>query len=254
MRFLRFLAVAGLAFALLSPLKGANAQTQVGYGRLIVNDFLGDGHDRWRSGSIAASHIFGTPWGGALPTRPGENIELRILGQIIAPENLVSPGVGDRPYVGALSLGVHTHFKPKMIDYSLGADVVILGPQTGLADLQSWLHQGFGLAGPSASVLANQVGNDVKLAAVAEAGQVFNIGANSQIRPFAEARFGLETLLRVGFDLSIGANMANDLWVRDPVSGQRYRTMRRAESGLSMHSAQMSALSKRVNFYLPHQV
>ncbi|MGH1465980.1 MAG: lipid A-modifier LpxR family protein [Cognatishimia sp.] len=233
MRFLKFILMAAMALSFMARPDTALAQKQVGYGRLIVNDFLGDGHDRWRSGSIAASHVFGAPWSGGLPAQAGENIELRILGQVIAPANLVSPAVGDRPYAGALSLGAHTHFKPKKIDYALGVDLVLLGPQTGLADLQSSLHSGFGLAGPSASVLANQIGNDVALAAVAEAGRVFDLGAHTEIRPFAEVRLGVETLFRVGFDLGVGSGLANDLWVRDPVSGHRYRTMSRPDRGFS---------------------
>ncbi len=209
------------------------AAEQVGYGRLIVNDFLGDGHDRWRSGSIAASHVYGAPWQGALPSSPWENYELRILGQVIAPANLRSPTAGDRPYAAALSLGLHTHFQRNAIEYSMGGDVTVVGPQNGISDFQSWLHDRFGIEGPSDAVLSSQVGNEIAFTGVLEAGRVFALGAKAEARPFIEARAGDETLLRAGVDLTFGTSGPQDLWVRDPISGHRYRTMARQDRGVS---------------------
>ena len=65
-------------FALLIPLTPANAaeRGRIGYGRLITNNFIGDGQDRWRTGSVASSRVWGPERTGQLPTRFGELIEL----------------------------------------------------------------------------------------------------------------------------------------------------------------------------------
>ena len=53
------------ALIALLPL-GAQAQdlTRLGYGYLLTNDFIGDGQDRWRTGSIASSRVWGRDWTG----------------------------------------------------------------------------------------------------------------------------------------------------------------------------------------------
>lgn len=207
---------------------------QLGYGRLIVNDFLGDGHDRWRSGAIVGSHIFGPHWSGALPNTFGEIIEMRIMGQTLTPANLATPDAGDRPYAGALSIGAHTHFQSSQaIEWTLGGDLTLIGPQTGLANFQDWLHDQLSIPGPSSAVLASQVGNAVYVTAVAEAGRSFDLGSSTSLRPFAEARVGDETLIRAGFDMVFGNFGQNDLLVRDPVTGQRYSTLADRPLGVS---------------------
>ncbi len=228
-------AFASVAMSFLGAVGAAPlAAEELGYGRLLVNDFLGDGHDRWRSGSIVGSHIFGSHWSGELPQSLGEVVELRILGQTLTPANLQSPAAGDRPYAGALSIGAHTHFEtPKGLEFALGADLTLVGPQTGLGNFQDWLHDQLSLPGPSDAVLASQVGNNVYFTAVAEAGRNFELGGSTVVRPFAEARIGDETLVRAGFDLTIGSFGQGDLLVRDPVTGQRFSTMADRPQGTS---------------------
>lgn len=230
--FLLSLGLSALGFAQIVFPNAAQAE-QLGYGRLIVNDFLGDGHDRWRSGSIVGSHVFGSEWMGQLPAEMGEIIELRILGQIIAPSNLQSPPAGDRPYAAALSVGAHTHFERQSLEFSLGADLTLVGPQTGLGDFQNFLHDSFGISGPSSTVLSNQVGNKATISAVAEMGQSFSMGANASVRPFLEARVGDETLVRAGFDVTIANFGQSDLLVRDPITGLRYRTIQQRDEGMA---------------------
>lgn len=45
-------------------------------------------------------------------------------------------------------------------------------------------------------------------------------------------RAGVETLARIGADLSFGRIGQGELLVRDPVTGQRYRTIRTPEPGM----------------------
>ncbi len=234
MRFFKTFLMAGLLAGGVSLASAPAQAEQVGYGRLIVNDFLGDGGDRWRSGSIAGSHLFGQTQQGRAPEGFGELIELRILGQVIAPDNLQSPAAGDRPYAGALSLGAHSHFARGGFDFALGADLTLVGPNSGIGDLQSSLHKAFGVAEPSDAVLNAQVGNKLVLTGVAEIGYVVEFTDNARLRPFVEARAGDETLLRAGFDLTLGQFGHDELLVRDPVSGQRYQTTYQNRPGWSV--------------------
>lgn len=224
----------GLLLAGLTMIAGpadAEGRTRLGYGRLVTNDLLGDGRDRWRSGSIASSRVWGPGWDGALPGTFGALLELRLGAQIIAPQDLMTPAPGDRPYAGAFSLGVHTHYRAAGAELSLGGDLVMTGPQTGIDDFQSFLHDALGGQDLGAGARTRQIGNDIHPAAVAELARPLRFGAIGTLRPFAEARAGAETLLRVGADFTLGHVGQGELLVRDPVSGQRYRTIQNDLSG-----------------------
>ncbi|MDK3017412.1 lipid A-modifier LpxR family protein [Pseudodonghicola flavimaris] len=206
---------------------------KLGVGAYMTNDFLGDHDDRWRTGAIGASYVRGYDWTGSAPAGFGELIEYRFLSQVIAPADLVSPNPADRPYAGAISLGVHSHMNRDGLELSLGGDLVFIGPQTGIDNLHENLHQLFGSTEPGAGMLANQIGNTVRPTAVAEIGRSFDLGGRARLRPFAEARAGDETLLRVGADLTFGPAGLGELLVRDPVTGQRYRVVTQAVPGFS---------------------
>ncbi|WP_428514898.1 lipid A-modifier LpxR family protein [Roseovarius sp.] len=211
-------------FAVLLAGQAADAgpRERIGYGWLATNDIVGDLHDRWQTGSIQTSRVWGPGWNGRLPQGFGEVLELRFGGRVVAPQNLNTPAPGDRPFGGALSLGLHTHFARGAMDYAVGADVVVTGPQTGLDDFQKFLHEALGGRDISGRVRRNQVSNDVNPELVMEAGRAFDLGGNAEIRPFVEGRWGFETLARVGFDMTIGQRGRGGLLVRDPVTGQRY--------------------------------
>ena len=48
----------------------------IGYGNLITNDLLGDGRNRWRTGSISSSRIWGADWQCELPEEFNELVEI----------------------------------------------------------------------------------------------------------------------------------------------------------------------------------
>lgn len=210
----------------------AEGRERLGYGRIFNNDLIGDGQDRWRTGNIASSRVWGLGWEGRVPEDFGELLELRFNGEIIAPENLSNPAPGDRPYAGALSLGVHTHFHRGPIDYALGADLVVIGPQTGLFDFHDALHDIVGGRELSGQLKRAQVSNEVRPSAVVEAGREIDLGS-ARLRPFAEARLGVEDLIRVGADVTFGGVGEGELLIRDPVTGQRYRTIYLPHEGYS---------------------
>ncbi|WP_375174579.1 DUF2219 domain-containing protein [Pseudooceanicola sp.] len=227
-----------LFLALLLTLTAASVQAEgwsrIGHGRLTVNDLFGDRIDRWRTGSVAASYVFGPEWTGRLPAMPGQILEFRILGEVIAPVRLDLPWAMDRPYSQALSLGLHTHFDRGGWQMALGADAVITGPQTGLSDFQMFLHRitRFDhMLHPA--VAAAQTPNGVHGSGVFEIGRELGLGA-AVLRPYAELRVGVEDLARIGFDLSFGPVGRGELLVRDPVTGHRYRTITRRDQGMSL--------------------
>ena len=52
----------------------AQDRVTLGWGRLLTNDLLGDGRDRWRTGSYTLSRVRGPAWGGSLSSAEIENL------------------------------------------------------------------------------------------------------------------------------------------------------------------------------------
>lgn len=211
----------------------AQDRVTLGWGRLFTNDALGDGQDRWRTGAYAVSILRGPRWDGALPDTFGEILEFRLRADTIAPENLKTPARIDRRYAGALTLGVHSQFAMAGFEADVGADLVFVGPQTGVGDFQSWVHGALGLGDVGA--LNTQIGDTVQPTVSAEIARRFGFGASAEFRPYLAARAGDETLVRAGGDLVIGSFGRRDLMLRDVATGQRFRAVRGgAETGVSV--------------------
>ena len=192
----------------------------LGWGRLFNNDFIGDGQDRWRTGSYAISVLQGPEWSGSLPQHLGDILEYRLSAQIVAPSDLIAPDASDRRYVGALTFGLHTHADWQGFETSLGADLVVTGPQTGIGRFQTWAHDILSLPKPD---LSNQIGDGFHPTVTAEMGRSIALGSNATFRPFVAAQAGVETYLRVGGDLVVGSFGQGALMLRDDATGQRYR-------------------------------
>lgn len=216
------LAVCSVCAALTGPALAEDRVT-LGWGRLFTNDALGDSKDRWRTGAYTVSRVRGYSWSADKVTAMGDILEFRARGETIAPVNLASPALDDRRYAAMLSFGMHTHFDWKGNEVSLGGDLVILGPQTGISRFQSFIHNLLNM--PKPQIAANELGNAVYPTLVAELGRTIALGDNARIRPFVEAQAGLETFVRVGGDLVIGKLGQDDLMLRDPGTGQRYRAV-----------------------------
>ncbi len=233
MVFRRFAAACALVISTALP-AGAEGRLVLGHGHLLSNDFLAGGQDRWQTGSVSYSRVTGSGWAGALPQRPFDILEYRIGGQVVAPDNLRRPAAGDRPYAGVLAFGLHTHFARGATEFALGGDLVFTGRQTGLSDAQTAFHDALGMKPASLSVIDNQVPNGAHPTLVFEAGQSIPLAGRGALRPFAEMRWGVETLARIGADLSLGHIGQGELLVRDPVTGQRYRSVTDPVSGMSL--------------------
>ncbi len=219
---------AGLIAA--SPLAAQDRET-LGTGRLFTNDYFGDTQDRWRTGSYTYSIVRGTGWEGRAPTPFGALLEYRLRSEIISPSVLSGPGSKDRPYVGALSAGLHTHFALGGSDVSAGVDLVAVGPQTGLAKLQDEFHDLVSVPSVSKSVRDNQVADAIHPTALAALAYPVQVTRSTTVRPFVEAQYGVENYLRVGADILIGEMLQKDLWLRDGTSGQLYTGVESPESG-----------------------
>ncbi|SHI62219.1 hypothetical protein SAMN05444000_102102 [Shimia gijangensis] len=231
-----FSAFAGLAepsFETSEPNFGAD-RVHLGTGHMLVNDLLGDGKDRWRTASLNLSVIRGREWTGELPNTFGDLLEYRFMGELLQPADIVTPAAGDRRYAGAWSAGVHSHFlTPRRNEVSFGGDLVVIGPQTNIDQIQSAVHRAFDMAEPSAATLAAQIGDKVRPSATFEIGRSAAIGSQGVFRPFGELRAGVETFARIGFDLTFGLSLSGDMLVRDPVTGFRYSGIKGSRDGVS---------------------
>jgi hypothetical protein len=213
-----------LAFMALAclPATGASAEQRsvLGWGRLFSNDALGDLQDRWRSGSYTVSHLRGPAWTGQLPSRFGELLEYRFNLSTLTADHIADPRKDDRRFAGPLSLGLHTHTYWQGYDTSVGADLVAIGPQTGVGRAQIWLHDAIGVAKPD---LSNQMENAFLPTFKAEMGRNLMLAETTSLRPFVAAQAGSETLVRAGGDLMIGSFGIGALMLREEGTGQRFR-------------------------------
>jgi len=215
--------VAGLLAALLAAAEPAMAQDRVplGWGRLFNNDALADQGDRWRSGSYTISRFMGPDWTGAPPAAFGSILEYRFSGEIISPDNVSEPDPSDRPYVGGLSAGVHTHWSTDAAQWRAGIDLVAVGEQTGVVGFQEWVHGWSGLGSGNLDVI--QVPNRVYPTASGEAALPYRMGGATVLRPFVEVQAGVESYARIGADLLIGPYWDDSLLSRDSSTGQLVR-------------------------------
>ncbi|MEH6523098.1 lipid A-modifier LpxR family protein [Sulfitobacter sp.] len=242
-----------LSLMMIVPAADAGERTKLGYGRLMTNDYFGDGKDRWRTGSWTSSRVWGSQWDGKAPNKFGDLIELRLSSEILAPDNLTRAAAGDRAYAGALSIGAHTHFTWQGLDAALGADMVVTGSDTGLGTFQRAVHKVLGVRQPSQVTLNDQISNGFHPTVVAELGRDLLIAPRVHLRPFLEGRAGAETMVRVGMDLTFGSVGVGELLVRENVTGHRYRVIADEEAtGFSfLLGADIAHVSDSI--YLPEE-
>lgn len=227
---MRLLALVCATLMAASPAVAQDRET-LGIGRIFTNDYFGDNNDRWRSGSYAYSIVRGPQGQGTLTATPGVVLEYRLRSEIIAPARLNGAGSDDRAYVGALSAGLHTHFAAGGAQVSGGIDLVAVGPQTGIANMQDWFHDVVSAPNISDAVEARQIGNAVYPTALGEVSYLVPMGNGAVLRPFIEAQYGVEDFVRIGADVMIGEVLQGDLWLRDSTTGQLYSGIESARAG-----------------------
>jgi hypothetical protein len=183
----------------------------------IANDSIGQLRDRWQSSFVMGSLFYGPQGADPLGLPPGRVLEFRLSHQLVTPESLDAPAPDDRPFGAAFAFEVLTHGRLGRTETSLGAGLAVTGPQTRSFQFQRWLHERLGYPLPRTD--GREIPNAVHPVLTAELGRSF--GEGPRMRPFVEARAGLETLLRGGVDLTWGRLGSRRLLIRDPVTGQR---------------------------------
>lgn len=210
----------------------AQGREVLGYGRLFNNDYLGDNSDRWRTGSYTISQVRGPGWDGARPGGFGEIVELRFRTEIIAPSSLTDPPLVDRRYAGIFSFGVYTHLERGGVEISAGADILAVGPQTGIGRFQEQVHEVIGASPPL--VLDDQIEDAFYLGASGELAYPIAVNELVLLRPFVEATVGPEDMARAGIDVLLGNVGRRDLLLRDVTTGQLYRGTDTEQRGMSL--------------------
>lgn len=198
---------------------GKGPRSRVAVVRFFTNDEIGDGQDRWRSGSYTVSFIHARGWNERLTSTFGDVVETRLRSEIVAPSSLTMSPPLDRPYAGVLSFGRHYWWKAGKIDLRVGGDLVLIGPASGMSALQGFIHN---IAGrPTPTVYASQLGNSLHPTVSGTAAREIRLAPSVTLSPFVEAQAGVETYARIGADLAIGKIGDAVVRPRDVVSGQR---------------------------------
>lgn len=214
-------AAAALAAGCLALPARAAEREFLGGAYAIGNDSIGQFRDRWQSSFVMGSLFYGPDGVDPLALPPGRLLEFRLSHHLVTPEVLGRPGPRDRPFAGTFALEVLTHGRIGAAETSLGAGLAVTGPQTGSFRFQRWLHErlGYPIPRPGARV----VPDGVHPVLTAEIGR--SLGQNPRVRPFVEARAGIETLLRAGVDVTWGPMGTGRVMLREPVTGQRVPAM-----------------------------
>ena len=211
-----FIVIAGAMAAWASP-AGAGARTNIGGIGVFTNDYLGDRKDRWRTGSFMRSQFFGPNWTGRLPSG-GVVTEFRLRMEMIAPTRIWrAPEAGERPYVGLIAPGAFAHFRRGPVEYRLGGELAIVGPQTRVGDFMDRAHEVLGFKEPLG--ISGQIADAVRPTVMADVARPFHL-SRGVLRPFASVVAGAETGVRVGFDVMAGGRATTTLFAREPVTGQ----------------------------------
>ncbi len=209
----------------------AEERKTLGWSLAISNDSMGDWHDRWQSSSIQNGILRGQDWTGSAPSGFGQLMEYRFRTDILTPASLSSPVASDRRHAGVLAFGVHTYAARSGYDLRVGGDLVVVGPQTGMLDFQTELHELLGFTIPDLDNF--QIPDQMHIDLSGEVSRVWRLG-DVDVRPFGEVQIGSEDLLRVGVDLTLGEWGRGDLMTRANVSGHRVSFGLTETKGLSL--------------------
>jgi len=188
-----------------------------GWSLAVSNDSIGEGRDRWQSSSVQLGLLFTGPHIDVGSTHVGQSIEVRFGSDILTPESLDRVNLQDRRYVSTLAFGLHSHSSWPGADVRLGADLVVIGPQTGVYSFQQDLHKILGFTRPQLEEF--QIDDAIFLDFSGEVASAYPVGS-TRVRPFIEAKSGTETLFRLGADVAWGIAL-DDRAMRATVTGQR---------------------------------
>lgn len=208
-----------LLFTLLlaAPAKSQDRPDYRGEVGSLTNDYFGDGHDRWRSGSYQRSY-----YSEGRRSQWADGIELRARSEIVTPWTPSRQPGGDVPYSTALGAAVLLHNRVLGFDTRLGGEVLLMGDASGMERVQSTFHDTLEMGSsfdPSRHDL-DRVENGVALRFGSEIGRVVTLGPTHMLRPYIDASFGADQSAGAGLDFVAGPLAGARIWTRDVVTGR----------------------------------
>lgn len=183
----------------------------------FTNDYFGDGHDRWSSGSYQRSY-----YSQGLRNRWVDGIELRWRTEIITPWTPSKQQGGDVPFSTALGFGGSLHRNIGVLETRLGGEILVLGDFNGLEYVQRAVHDGLGMEesfDPTGNNV-ERVENGLELRFDLEIATTIPISRNSMIRPYSAITIGGDQATMVGADIVLGPLARAEIWTRDVVTGR----------------------------------
>lgn len=219
--FVQIILAAFLVFISFSMLaSSANAEDRrsyVGEVGSFTNDFFGDGHDRWRSGSYQRSY-----YSEGLQFSRIRGIELRTRGELFTPWRPTPRQELNVLYSTLLGFGASAHTTIAGLDTRAGAEFLLLGDLSGLEFVQRTFHEGMGMEksfDPSRDDVES-VKNGIDFRLDLEVGRKLRLNGTSIVRPYAEFVVGADEAISVGADLIFGNLASAERWTRDVVTGR----------------------------------
>lgn len=183
----------------------------------FTNDYFGDGHDRWRSGSYQRSYYsegYQFTW--------ADGLELRARAEIVTPWTPSKQPGSDILYSTSIGAAAFVHNRVLGFETRIGGEVLLLGDASGLEGLQATFHDSLGMDDsfdPSRDDL-NRVENGVVLRFESEIGRAINFVPRTMVRPYVDATFGADEAMGLGVDFVIGPLAGAEVWTRDVVTGR----------------------------------
>jgi hypothetical protein len=200
-----------------SPISAEPTQNYRGEVGSFTNDYFGDGHDRWRSGSYQRSY-----YSQRNQNQWVDGIELRWRSEIVTPWTPSKQRGGDVPFSTALGFGGSLHRNIGALETRVGGEILVLGELTGLELVQRGVHDGLGMEesyDPNRNNVEH-VENGVDLRFDLEIATTIHINPNSMIRPYTAITFGGDQETMVGADIVLGSLARAEIWTRDVVTGR----------------------------------
>ena len=186
----------------------------VGTARLLTEDYIGDRHDRWRTGSYQIGLLYDPD----LPPPGFDTVEIRFVGEAVAPWNMDTPAPWDRPFAGVLTAMALGHRTREPLEFTAGLGLSLTGPQTGVDWIAERVHLGDNdLSGPTRRA---QIPNETYLHAETALAARLMVRDQAAIRPYVGLTVGVEDLAMVGADVILGRAGAGSMRSRDRVTGQ----------------------------------
>jgi len=183
----------------------------------FTNDALGDGHDRWLTGSYQRSFIFDRHEAGLM-----RQIELRPRAMIVSPWTTAVQGANDRPYSSILALGAFARGNIGRTETHLGGELILQGDQTGLPSFQAGVHDLLGLDQSYNPRNENDIHVGDRLTGRFEFGLARSLRPSESVmvRPYALLIGGSDQSVTAGADLVWGSLSRAESWSRDAATGQ----------------------------------